>query len=1235
MKISKKRLPWKFAAVVAAFVAAMGIVCGGAFTAAYAEEHVHTFSEEWSSGYKNHWHEADCGHGIVAGMAAHTFTDGVCTVCGEEKIDVSHVHTFKDVWKFDNANHWREATCGHNIVKDIAPHSSDPCVCGYTAGGSTNPDPGIDPNPDPNPGEDIEGPKDPAEVPAEINRAGGYNESLFAEWTADSVEQVTASYKEKNATAWTAVDENLIRINGRTARVDAVGLKEGDYDLKITVASGDSIEVKGIPVTQYDRSGYAHFKYTDGVGAYKDDGTLKDGALVIYVSNKTKNNVINYVYKNTPNGLVKEDITEYIKPGKPELNGKPLGGETYGSIGYILNNRGYANNTEREKYGIQKLTQQYGAVAVRLLDRVESEYDSNLYNGDAPTLTGLTYYAKNGNLNPITGEKYVKGSAVPNGGSAGDNGQMARITNAKNLTIEGIGEDAMIYGWGIHFVSNDNLHKIPGAGTSFEVRNITFQNYPEDAIGMEGTQGTKVDANGSITSGASSANADLISPVERCWIHNNVFLPGFCAKPAESDKAEGDGSCDFKRGQFYTLSYNYFTKCHKTNLIGSSDSSVSYNVSMHHNWWDNCGSRQPLARQANIHYYNNYIVGATDYVSSLRANCLIFSEANYYIGCKQITQKKDGDGVAWKNVYYGNYAENAYTELASRTQTVSNNCKFIYRNIDYSKFYVDADKFYYDAATQSSDCLLDTAATARIRVMMFAGVNGFGKSKEETALNNYTPAKAVELAESGETVIALPASKNDADVKGVMFRGLTGAASGTIKGKGQIITFTLASEAQLTVTTATTGDFAPELLSADGILWAGKFTGTLKIVLPAGTYFISSGQLDKEAVISALSFADTGNSQAARVQAAVDAINAIPSVTDAGFADAVKAAQTAYSALTASEKASFDGTLKAKLTEAVNTLDKSLADKVVALIDEIGVVTANSYAKINKAQTEYDKLTAEQKKLVANYSALVEAQAAFNDFAVDNLVRQIEKLPDVSQIALTDEAKINEAISAYNEAYKIYEDFGEKQKGDMDALHADAVKKLTDGLEALRPLPNLFSFKNALGAMDETSVTVTEGAELKELYEKLNAAQKNALTAAETEKYNKIIEAYENIVKQTIKVTFIGGKPTAGSPFVHTGTKQSAKNTPVLVHAYSDTEALASGLKFESTTELTLTLATKTTVTLYFYENKSLKIGGTDYPVTTDANGDHSISVTLEAGEYKLTQGSGQACLYFATLIPA
>ena len=37
-----------------------------------------------------------------------------------------------------------------------------------------------------------------------------------------------------------------------------------------------------------------------------------------------------------------------------------------------------------------------------------------------------------------------------NGGTVGDNGRMARIISAKNLTLEGVGEDATVYGWGFH-----------------------------------------------------------------------------------------------------------------------------------------------------------------------------------------------------------------------------------------------------------------------------------------------------------------------------------------------------------------------------------------------------------------------------------------------------------------------------------------------------------------------------------------------------------------------------------------------------------------------------------------------------------------------------------------------------------------------------------------------------------------------------------------------------------------
>lgn len=105
---------------------------------------------------------------------------------------------------------------------------------------------------------------------------------------------------------------------------------------------------------------------------------------------------------------------------------------------------------------------------------------------------------------------------------------MARMQYARNITLEGVGDDASVNGWGFHFMCSDESYAA-GLGRNCEVRNIYFVNYPEDAFGAEGEQ------NGSTITG----------PVERVWVHNNNFGPGFCKNPAESDKAEGDGSCDF------------------------------------------------------------------------------------------------------------------------------------------------------------------------------------------------------------------------------------------------------------------------------------------------------------------------------------------------------------------------------------------------------------------------------------------------------------------------------------------------------------------------------------------------------------------------------------------------------------------------------------------------------------------------------------------------------------------
>lgn len=49
---------------------------------------------------------------------------------------------------------------------------------------------------------------------------------------------------------------------------------------------------------------------------------------------------------------------------------------------------------------------------------------------------------------------------------------MARLKNLKNVTLEGVGDDATIQGWGFHYVMGTDATN--GQGTSFEVRNLTF-----------------------------------------------------------------------------------------------------------------------------------------------------------------------------------------------------------------------------------------------------------------------------------------------------------------------------------------------------------------------------------------------------------------------------------------------------------------------------------------------------------------------------------------------------------------------------------------------------------------------------------------------------------------------------------------------------------------------------------------------------------------------------------------
>ncbi|MBR7116407.1 MAG: hypothetical protein IKC87_01705 [Clostridia bacterium] len=86
----------------------------------------HTFSEEWTSDEKSHWHAATCEHGeIQDSLADHTDMDedGFCDVCERE---IGHDHTFVSEWSYDDTKHWKAPTCTHTDVKgEEALHTDD------------------------------------------------------------------------------------------------------------------------------------------------------------------------------------------------------------------------------------------------------------------------------------------------------------------------------------------------------------------------------------------------------------------------------------------------------------------------------------------------------------------------------------------------------------------------------------------------------------------------------------------------------------------------------------------------------------------------------------------------------------------------------------------------------------------------------------------------------------------------------------------------------------------------------------------------------------------------------------------------------------------------------------------------------------------------------------------------------------------------------------------------------
>ena len=126
-----------------------------------------------------------------------------------------------------------------------------------------------------------------------LSSAEGWLESAFAEWASDGSDSYNVYYSGAGASN-VKVDGQLVRKYGSKYRVDVVGLKAGSYTLKVASVKGGkegaSTTSKSLTVKAHDRAGFA-FSNGHVPGAYKTDGTLKSGAVVLYVTESTKNTI--------------------------------------------------------------------------------------------------------------------------------------------------------------------------------------------------------------------------------------------------------------------------------------------------------------------------------------------------------------------------------------------------------------------------------------------------------------------------------------------------------------------------------------------------------------------------------------------------------------------------------------------------------------------------------------------------------------------------------------------------------------------------------------------------------------------------------------------------------------------------------------------------------------------------------------------------------------------------------
>jgi len=153
-----------------------------------------------------------------------------------------------------------------------------------------------------------------------VTESFGWLESACVKWTSvESADSYNVYYSGQGIVD-KKIDSQLIRNYGSFYRADIPGIAAGTYTIKITpiVQSTEGVQTETSPITvlAHDRNGFA-FANNRVPGAYKLDGTPKDNAVILYVTDKNKNTISTTITGATTNPCVGiQTILDGIKKGK-------------------------------------------------------------------------------------------------------------------------------------------------------------------------------------------------------------------------------------------------------------------------------------------------------------------------------------------------------------------------------------------------------------------------------------------------------------------------------------------------------------------------------------------------------------------------------------------------------------------------------------------------------------------------------------------------------------------------------------------------------------------------------------------------------------------------------------------------------------------------------------------------------------------------------------------------------